>query len=273
MENEADLRVGIAGLGAIGKVIAARLDAGGIPGCRLAAVSGRDPARTRQFVDGLARPVPSVALAELGQHADIVVECAPAAVLRQIVEPAVKLGRKVVVLSVGALLEHPDFFDKRTFGPGGQIMVPTGALLGLDAVSAAAEGNIESVRMVSRKPPVGFKGAPFVVRNNLDMDAVRAPLKLFEGTPREAAQGFPANLNVAVALSLAGIGPDRTSLEVWADPTVTRNTHSIEVVSDSALLHMTIENIPSENPKTGRITALSVIALLRKLGAAVRVGT
>ena len=90
---------------------------------------------------------------------------------------------------------------------------------------------------------------------------------------REAAKGFPANLNVAVALSLAGIGPDRTTVEIWADPTVTRNTHRIEVDSDSARFSMAIENIPSENPKTGLITALSVIACLRKLNAPLRIGT
>jgi aspartate dehydrogenase len=98
-------------------------------------------------------------------------------------------------------------------------------------------------------------------------------LKIFDGTAREAAKGFPANLNVAVALSLAGIGADRTRVEIWADPTVTRNTHRIEVDSDSARFSMGIENIPSENPKTGRITALSVIACLRKLRAPLRIGT
>ena len=127
--------------------------------------------------------------------------------------------------------------------------------------------------MVTRKPVDGLKGAPFIVANNIDIDNLREPLKLFEGTAREAAKGFPANLNVAVALSLAGIGPDRTRVEIWADPTVTRNTHRIEVDSDSARFSMMIENIPSENPKTGRITALSVIACLRKLRASLRIGT
>ncbi|MEY9421647.1 putative dinucleotide-utilizing enzyme [Bradyrhizobium japonicum] len=111
------------------------------------------------------------------------------------------------------------------------------------------------------------------VENNIDIDNLREPLKLFEGTAREAAKGFPANLNVAVALSLAGVGPDRTSVQIWADPTVTRNVHRIEVEADSARFSMSIENIPSENPKTGLITALSVIALLRKQRATLCVGT
>src|SRR6185436_11921194 len=117
---------------------------------------------------------------------------------------------------------------------GGQIVVPTGALIGLDAVTAAAEGKIQSVKMVTRKPLNGLAGAPFLIENNIDITGITEPLKIFEGTAREAAKGFPANLNVAVALSLAGIGPDRTRLEIWADPALTRNVHRVEVESDSA---------------------------------------
>jgi len=175
-------------------------------------------------------------------------------------------------LSVGALLENEDLIALARQN-GGQIVVPTGALIGLDAVTAAAEGTIQSVRMVTRKPLNGLAGAPYLVENNIDISGITEPLKIFEGTARDAAKGFPANLNVAVALSLAGLGPDRTTLQIWADPTVTRNVHRVEVESDSARFSMTIENIPSENPKTGRITALSVIAYLRKQGAALRVGT
>ncbi len=97
---------------------------------------------------------------------------------------------------------------------------------------------------------------------------------MFEGTARQAIAGFPANVNVAVALSLAGIGPDQTRIEIWADPGVTRNTHTVIVKSDSSDLTMTIENIPSQdNPRTGRITALSVLAALRRLTAPLVVGS
>jgi aspartate dehydrogenase len=156
---------------------------------------------------------------------------------------------------------------------GGQIIVPTGALIGLDAVTAAAEGNIRSVHMVTRKPVKGLAGAPYLLERNIDIENISEPLRLFSGSARAAAAGFPANLNVAIALSLAGIGPDRTTLEIWADPKLDRNTHRIEVDSDSARFSMMIENIPSENPRTGRITALSVIACLRKMHAPQRVGT
>lgn len=267
-----DTRVCIAGLGAIGQVVALELDKGGIPGLKLGAVSARNKEKAQEFVRKLAQPVPVVDLGELCDYGDIVVECAPAALLSQIAEPVLARHKKLIVLSVGALLSNPHLKQAALDG-GGTILVPTGALLGLDAVLAAAEGKIHSVRMITRKPPKGLLGAPFLTENNINLDNLKEPLKIFSGTAREAAKGFPANLNVAVALSLAGVGPDLTTLEIWADPTVTRNTHRIEVDSDSARLTMTIENIPSDNPKTGVITARSVIALLRKMSAPLRVGT
>jgi len=265
-------KVGIAGFGAIGTAVARRLATNAIPGMTLAAVSARNEDKARKTLADLGIDIPVVGLAALASLADIVVECAPAAILADIVKPVLAAKKRVIVLSVGALLSHPDLIEMAKSG-GGQIIVPTGALLGLDAVGAAAEGRINSVRMVTRKPPKGLVGAPYLVEHGIDVDHIDVPLRVFEGTAREAAKGFPANLNVAVALSLAGIGPDETRLEIWADPTVTRNTHRIVVESDSALLDMTIANIPSENPKTGRITALSVLSTLRKLNAPLRVGS
>lgn len=266
------VKVAIAGFGAIGKAVARSIAAGALPGIVLTAVASRDRDKTLADLMALGVSVPVLPIDQLATVADVVVECAPAAVLGQIARPVLEAGKKVIVLSVGALLGQPELIDvaRRT---GGQIVVPTGALLGLDAVSAAAEGQIRSVRMVTRKPIAGLLGAPYLEKNRIDISGVNEPLRVFEGTAREAAVGFPANLNVAVALSLAGIGPDQTRLEIWADPTVTRNTHRIVVDSDAARLDMTIENIPSENPKTGRITPLSVISTLRKMRSALRVGT
>lgn len=266
-----ELRVAIAGLGSIGSKIATALGQG-IEGLALSAVAVRDSAKHQAFLNGLRRPPQILPIDQLGDAADIVVECAPSSQLRAIVEPAVKRGRSAVVVSVGGLLDNFDLVDLARTN-GGRILVPTGALIGLDAVNAAAVGTIHSVKMVTRKPIDGLKGAPFIVQNNIDIDNLREPLKLFEGSARDAAKGFPANVNVAVALSLAGIGPDRTQMQVWADPTVTRNVHRIEVEADSARFSMGIENVPSENPKTGMITALSVIALLRKQRAPLCVGT
>jgi aspartate dehydrogenase len=265
------LRVAIAGLGAVGLKLVEALDRG-IPGCVLAAVSANDLSKAAKRLSHLKSPPPVVTLGELEPLADIVVECAPAKLLPDIAEPFLRAGKTAVVLSAGALLTNEHLVGlARQYG--GQIVVPTGALLGLDAVTAAAEGEIRSVRMITQKPVRGLIGAPYLIEHNIRIEDIAEPLRVFKGTAREAAIGFPANLNVAVALALAGIGPDNTTLEIWADPALERNVHRIEVDSDSASFSMTIENIPSDNPKTGRITALSVIAYLRKLGAPLRVGT
>jgi aspartate dehydrogenase len=266
-----DVRVAVAGLGPIGKRVVEALDRG-MNGLVLSAVSVQNPEKHRSWLAGLKTPPAILPIEALSDVADMVVECAPSRLVRSIVAPFVSSGKTAVVLSAGALLENEDLIELAR-QHGGQIVVPTGALIGLDAVTAAAVGTIHSVRMVTRKPVRGLAGAPYIVENNIDIERITEPLKIFEGSAREAAKGFPANLNVAVALSLAGIGPDRTQLEIWADPALTRNMHRVEVESDSASFSMSIENIPSENPKTGLITALSVIAYLRKQGSALRVGT
>jgi aspartate dehydrogenase len=266
------LRVAVGGFGAIGKVVARRLDQG-IDGLTLAAVATRNAASAEAAMAGFARTVPVVPLPQLWEHADIIIECAPAAVLRELAEPALANGRIVIALSCGALLDNLDLVDLAR-RQGGRILVPTGALLGLDAVAAAAEGGISSVRMITTKPPRGLLGAPYLEANRIDLAGLSEPRRVFTGTAREAARGFPANVNVAAALALAGIGPDRTTVEIWADPAVTRNIHRIEVEADAARLSMQIENVPSaENPRTGRLTPLSVIAALKKLASPLAIGT
>jgi aspartate dehydrogenase len=266
-----ETRVAIAGLGAIGRTVARRL-AAGIPGLVLACAAARDTAKAKAWLDEANIACPLVDLEDFPHHADLAVECAPAEVLEKICTPMLTAGKRVMVLSAGALLPRADLIELAA-AKGGQIIVPTGALLGLDAVTAAAEGEIKTVRMTTRKPPDGLAGAPYLVANDISVEGLNAPKRVFVGTAREAAKGFPANVNVVAALSLAGIGPDRTTIEIWADPGVTRNCHSIEVDADSARLSFAIENVSSENPRTGRITALSVVAALRKLTAPIRVGT
>jgi aspartate dehydrogenase len=272
MTGERERRVAIAGFGAIGRVVAQHLDRG-IAGLRLGAVAARDEARAERAMADFAHPVPVLPLAQLAEEAEIVVECAPAAVLRDIAEPALGRGRSLVVLSCGALLDNFDLVELARRA-GGRILVPTGALLGLDAVQAAAKGGVDRVHMITRKPPQGLAGAPYLVAHGIAVDGLAAAKRVFIGTAREAARGFPANVNVAAALALAGIGPDRTTIEIWADPQVTRNIHRIEVEAEVAHLTLEIENVPSpDNPRTGRLTALSVIALLEKLSSPLQIGT
>jgi aspartate dehydrogenase len=273
-----ELRVAIAGLGAIGARVAEALWAGSIPGLGLSAVSVRDVEKGRARLQALGiggdeAPVPIVALDALPDHADIIVEALPAAAFRDVATPAIAQARILIVLSVGALLSAQDLID-RARETGAQIIAPSGAILGLDALRAAAEGEIERVTFKTRKPPKSLQGAPALDELGIDLDGITEPLRLFKGPVSEAVRLFPANVNVAAAVSLAGIGPDRTEIEVWADPNVQRNTHSVEVEASAARFSMTIEGVPSpDNPRSGLMTPQSVLATLRRLRATLVVGT
>src|SRR5207302_5090533 len=192
-------RVAIAGLGTIGRVLARKL-ADGMPGLALACAAVRDRAKAQAWLEGEQIACPLVAPEDFPAHADLAVECAPASAFEQICRPMLEAGKRVIVLSAGALLPRPELIELAKTR-GGQMIVPTGALLGLDAVTATAEGRIHSVRMITRKPPRGLAGAPYLVANGISVDGLNAAKRVFAGTAREGAVGFPENVNVAAALS------------------------------------------------------------------------
>lgn len=267
------IRVAVAGLGAIGFEVARAIDAGALPGIELAAAAARDLDRARERCAGFRAPPDVRPAGDLPELAEVVVECAPAAAFPDVARPALEAGRTLVCVSVGALLDHPGCVDLAA-ERGGRILVPSGAIPGLDAVQAAALGEVEEVRMVTRKPPAGLDGVSWLLDRGVDVRAFREPTRAFEGSAREAARRFPANVNVAAALGLAGVGPDRTRVEVWVDPSITRNVHEISVEAEAARLRLRIENVPNRsNPRTGRLVAPSVLATLRKLTSPLVVGT
>src|SRR5262245_3451448 len=181
-------RVAIAGLGAIGRVLA-RHRSIGVPGLALACAAARDQAKAQAWLDAERIACPLVEPEAFPAHADLAIECAPASVLERICRPMLEAGKQVMVLSAGALLPRPELIELAK-ARGGQIIVPTGALLALDAVVAAAEGRIHSVRMITRKPPKGLVGARYLVANNISVDGLTEAKRVFAGTAREAAAGF-----------------------------------------------------------------------------------
>lgn len=265
------LSVGVAGLGAIGSVVARSL-AVGLPGLELRAVATSGSARSLAIAEQLEGEPSIVSGAELADICDVVVDCAPPDAFPSIAVPALQRGRILVTVSGAAILNHPVIADTACFG-GGRIILVSGALAGLDAVRAAAEGEIRMAQLITRKPPASFAKASYVRENGIDLAALSEPLLLFRGSARDGAKAFPSNVNVAASLSLAGIGPDRTQLEIWADPALTRNIHRVRIEADVARLDMIIENVPSpDNPGSAQITALSVVATLRGLTAPLRAG-
>src|ERR1700674_4932478 len=182
------LRVGLAGLGSVGLAVARRLQAG-IPGLVLTAVAVRDAAKAHRSLPAVGYKIPVLSLLELAETCDVIVEGLPPALFRDVAVHAVEQGRLFMPLSVGQLLEHWDLVE-RARRTGARILVPTGALIGLDAVRAAAEGTIHSVTMITRKPPNGLDGALYLVERGISLKNLKEPMKVFDGTAREGARGF-----------------------------------------------------------------------------------
>ncbi len=265
--------VGIGGLGAIGSHLAAALVAGELPGLRLAAVSARDRARAAERLALLGAEVPVVGLEELAERAEIVVEALPAAAFDAVALPAVERGRLLVVLSAGCLLERAGLIA-RARETGARILVPSGGILGLDGLRAAAGSGLNAVTFVTRKPPKSLAGAPYLVERGIDVMAFEEATCVFSGPVRAAVAAFPANVNVAAALSLAGFGPDRTTVEVWADPAAERVRHSVQVDSAASRFEVTVESVPNPgNPATSQLTPYSLVAALRRLCDPLTVGS
>jgi aspartate dehydrogenase len=263
-------RVGVFGLGTIGRAVARAL-AAGLPGVCLAGGTSRDRERAAAFLASLPASPPCLSMEALIQHSDLVVEAATRTALETLAPAVLDAGRDLLVLSVGALLDHPDWVD-RAAARGARVHAPSAAIAGLDGLKGAAvDGQLDTVVMETRKPPRGLAGAPGVA--GIDLDGIREATCVFEGTARAACRAFPANVNVVAAVSLAGLGPDRTRIRIVADPGIERNRHSVTAEGGFGRLRIELENVPSENPRTGKLSYLSTIAYLRELGSPLRVGT
>src|SRR5436190_13165144 len=257
------LKVGIVGMGVSGTHIARAIDEG-IPGVALAGVTVRSPAKAAGFT--------ALPLESLIRESDLVVEAATQAALRDFAPSVLGAGKHLMVLSVGALVGVLDEWARLAEKHGCRILVPSGAIAGLDGMKGAREGSITSVTMESRKPPRGLAGAPWIEQQKIDLDAITQETLIFEGPATEACRAFPANVNVVAALSLAGIGPEKTRIKIFASPERPLNRHRISVEGEFGRLTIEIENVPSENPRTGKLSYLSTIALLKDLTAPLRIG-
>lgn len=265
----APLALGLIGYGAIGRPLAAAVLAGAAGPVRLAAVLVREPARHTPAPEGAVLTDDPAEF--LRRPLDLVVEAAGHAALRAHGEAVLAAGCDLMVVSVGAfaddaLLERLLAAARRA---GRQILVPSGAIAGLDVISAAAVGGLDEVRITTRKPPAAWRGTP----GEAQALAASEPALLFEGPAREGVVLFPQNVNVAAALALAGVGLDATRMRVYADPTVTHNTHEVYARGAFGEVHLTLRNVPTpENPKTGRIVVMSVLKAVRNRRAALVVG-
>jgi aspartate dehydrogenase len=263
------LRVGIIGLGAIGRPLAEAIAAGKAGPVAVAAALVREPARHAPLGGGTLVTADSAAF--LAQPMSLVVEAGGHAAVRKYGEAVLASGRDLMVVSVGAFADEELLARLQTAAraAGRQILIPSGAIAGLDTISAAAVGGLAEVSITTRKPPAAWRGTAGEARAL----AATAPVLLYDGPARAGVRLFPQNVNVAAALALAGVGLDATTMRVYADPTVSLNTHEVLARGAFGELRLVLQNVPStENPKTGRIVAMSVLKAVRNRLAPLVVG-
>ena len=263
--------IGIVGCGAIGRALLRAADAGEVA-VRVAGVTSRNGEAAQAFLSTLRDPPPYLDLDRLIAQSDLIIEAAGGAVVSELARLTFEARKDLMVISVGALLDHPEVIA-RSRETGCRLLIPSGAIAGLDGIKGACAGPVSHVTMTSRKPPEGLEGAPYLVERGISLMGLKEEREVFSGTAREACRGFPANVNVSAAVSLAGLGPDRTRVRILAVPGLQRNCHDVEVEGDFGRLLVHIENIPTENPRTGRMTALSIIRTVQDAVDPVRVGT
>ena len=195
---------------------------------------------------------------------DLVVEAAGHAAIEQHVLPALRRGVPCIVASVGALSAAglPEQLEAAAREGRTQVQLIAGAIGGIDALAAARIGGLSTVRYTGRKPPHAWKGTP--AEQGRDLDALATETVIFEGTAREAAAQFPKNANVAATVSLAGLGLDRTTVRLIADPAVRENLHQVEAAGAFGSFELTMRNQPlAANPKTSALTVFSAVRAVR----------
>lgn len=266
------MKIGIVGAGAIGKVLIQALVKGAIPHAVLVGVFDQDPNKQRFL---RAKKIKTAShLSQLVSRADLVIEAAGAASLPDIAEVVLKHKKALLVMSVGALLNLPQVI-KNFQHQACQLYFPSGAIAGLDALKAAkAGGRIKTVKLVTTKPPRGLAGAPFFTKRQMDPNKLKRRTIIFTGNARQAVALFPANVNVAAAVALIGIGPQRTQVEIVADPRTDKNTHRLSIEGAVGRIECVTENVPSpQNHQTSYLAATSALALLQSIAGNQRLGT
>jgi len=266
------LKVGILGVGAIGRTIALAIDQKQV-NAQLVALSDQQHDQAAVFAAQLSSLPPVLEIEEMLDRVDLAVEAASHAALPGFVPKGLARGRDMLIMSVGGLLGRDDWF-RQAAEKGCRIYVPSGAIAGLDGIKSGSVGRIDSAVLTSRKPVGALKGTTYVVERGIDLDSLKEETAIFEGTAEEAARAFPATSNVAASLRLAVDPTTPVRVRVMAVPGGTKNVHEIIVQGEFGKLSVTVENVPSKsNPRTSQLAAFSAIATLRNLTESLRVGT
>lgn len=255
------IKIGVAGCGALGSIVVNALQEG---------IEGFDFIGISDITNPSVR-APNMSFADLSQNCDWVIECLPPKIVPELAEIVLGQGKTLIMISACAMLLYPELHEQAKHSSG-RVLIPSGALSGLDAVAALSCAQIDSATIATTKHPRGLNGAPYILDNNIDLADLTEPKMIFKGNAYDAAKAFPANVNVAATLSLAGIGAERTQVEVWADPKIKGNAHKITVKGGTSTITSEVLNLPDpDNPKSSQLAGYSIVAFLKKQAGNVQV--
>lgn len=201
--------------------------------------------------------------------ADIIIEAASQQAVKNYAKRIIESGKDVMVMSVGALADTLFLAELLQLTPirngDSKIYVPTGAIAGIDAIRSVRH-IADSIRLTTKKSPKALAGAPFFTTRNVSLDNITEVTEIYEGPAVEAVKLFPANVNVAAVLSLAGIGVEKTMVRILADPEATTNQHEIVATGSFGEMKISVNNVAAPgNPKTSFLAVLSAIECLRSI--------
>ncbi len=262
-------KIGIMGCGSIGSTIAKAVLKDASLNAKLIGIYDKDLSKAKELGERVKTDLTVASSFEefLKLPFGLLVECASQVAVKKYAQRALDSGKELLILSIGALMD--DAFRKRlqetAIHKGKEIHCPSGAIGGLDLLRAASEGKIESVSLKTSKPPAAFLNAPYFLKHGTSPKDIGTRITLFEGPAKEAVKLFPANVNVAAALSIAGISGKATQVEIVADPDLKVNVHEIEIRGDFGVATITVKNTPHpDNPGTSSLAAFSAIETLRR---------
>ena len=262
-------KVGLLGCGTIGSQLALAVDSNNVPNASLLAlfdVSKSNLQNLKAKLNGAPKAFSDFD-GFLSSGADIVVEAASQEAVRESGKKILEAGKDLMVMSVGALADGNFLAEliKTAERKKCRIYVPTGAIAGIDAIRSVSH-LLESVTLTTTKSPKALAGAPFFETSKINLDDITKITVIYEGTAAKAVKEFPANVNVAAVLSLAGAGVDKTKVRIVADPRAITNQHEIVATGSFGEIKITVSNIPSPgNPRTSFLAVLSAIECLRSV--------